>query len=84
MSRRGDDILIKFYSGQEKVVNSAKLAQVGNRFERRVQFEQETQMTIRIKGKGLDDTQLLDLLEQFLEAIRELFKSKGELQDVVQ
>ncbi|RED29762.1 transcription-repair coupling factor [Paenibacillus sp. VMFN-D1] len=84
INRRGDDLILKFYEGQENAVSTAKLAQVGNRFERRVQFEQDAQMTIRIKGKGLDDKQLLDLLEQFLEAIRELFKSKEELQDVVQ
>ncbi|MCJ8015075.1 transcription-repair coupling factor [Paenibacillus sp. KQZ6P-2] len=84
ITRRGDDLLLKFYEGQEKKVSTAKLAQVGNKFERRVQFEQESHMSIRIKGKGLDDGQLLNLLEQFLKAIRELFKSKEELQDVVQ
>ncbi|MGF7049700.1 transcription-repair coupling factor (superfamily II helicase) [Paenibacillus sp. DS2015] len=80
--KRGDDIILKFHEGQEKVVDNAKLAQIGNSFERRVQFEQEATMTIRIKGKGLVEKQLLDLLEQFLEAIREPFKPKGELQDV--
>jgi transcription-repair coupling factor (superfamily II helicase) len=80
--KRGDDIILKFHEGQEKVVDNAKLAKIGNSFERRVQFEQEATMTIRIKGKGLVEKQLMDLLEQFLEAIREPFKPKGELQDV--
>ncbi|MEC0243763.1 transcription-repair coupling factor [Paenibacillus dokdonensis] len=84
ITKRGDDLLLKFYEGQEKKVSTSKLAQVGNKFERRVQFEQESHMSIRIKGKGLDEGQLLSLLEQFLKAIRELFKSKEELQDVVQ
>ncbi len=84
ITKRGDDLVLKFYEGQEKKVSTPKLAQIGNKFERRVQFEQESQMSIRIKGKGLDDGQLLSLLEQFLKAIRELFKSKEELQDVVQ
>ncbi|OAB42734.1 transcription-repair coupling factor [Paenibacillus glacialis] len=81
--KRGDDVTLKFYAGQEKAVDPAKLASIGNSFQRRVQFEQELVMTIRVKGKGLEEKQLLDLLEQFLEAIREPFKSKGELQDVV-
>ncbi|WP_136607562.1 transcription-repair coupling factor [Paenibacillus dokdonensis] len=84
ITKRGDDLVLKFYEGQEKKVSTSKLAQVGNKFERRVQFEQESHMSIRIKGKGLDEGQLLSLLEQFLKAIRELFKSKEELQDVVQ
>lgn len=84
ITRRGDDLVLKFYEGQEKKLSTSKLAQVGNKFERRVQFEQESHLSIRIKGKGLDDGQLLGLLEQFLKAIRELFKSKEELQDVVQ
>ncbi|MDR0270137.1 transcription-repair coupling factor [Paenibacillus sp.] len=84
ITRRGDDLLLKFYEGQEKKVSMSKLALVGNKFERRVQFEQESHMSIRFKGKGLDDKQLLSLLEQFLKAIRELFKLKEELQDVIQ
>ncbi|GIO35018.1 MULTISPECIES: transcription-repair coupling factor [Paenibacillus] len=84
VTRRGDDLMLKFYEGQEKKISNAKLAQVGNQFERRVQFEQESHLLIRIKGKGLDDKQLLGLLENFLAAISELFKSKEELQDVVQ
>ncbi|HWO55863.1 MAG TPA: transcription-repair coupling factor [Paenibacillus cookii] len=84
INRRGDDLLLKFYEGQEKKISTSKLAQIGNKFERRVQFEQESHLLIRIKGKGLGDKQLLGLLEDFLAAIRELFKSKEELQDVVQ
>lgn len=83
IARRGDDVLLKFYEGQQKAVDTSKLVKIGNRFERRVQFEQEPAMTIRVKGKGLEDKALLDLLEQFLEAIREPFKLKGELQDVI-
>lgn len=83
ITQRGDDVLLKFYEGQDKAVNTAGLAQIGNLFERRVQFEQGPAMIIRIKGKGLSDQQLLELLEQFLEAAREPFNLKGELQDAV-
>jgi transcription-repair coupling factor (superfamily II helicase) len=82
ISRRGDDVLLKFHTGQEKAFNLSKLSQVGNRFERRVQFNQGSNMVIQVKGKGLTDGELLELLCQFLEAIMESFKLKGELQDV--
>ncbi|GIP45824.1 transcription-repair-coupling factor [Paenibacillus sp. J45TS6] len=80
--QRGDDITLKFYEGQEKAVNGAKLIQIGNQFERRVQFEQGQSMSIHVKGKGLSDLELLQLLEKFLAAMKDAFKSKGELQDV--
>ncbi|MBD7970889.1 transcription-repair coupling factor [Paenibacillus gallinarum] len=80
--QRGDDITLKFYEGQEKSVNGAKLVQIGNQFERRVQFEQGQSMSIHVKGKGLSDLELLQLLEKFLAAMKDAFKSKGELQDV--
>ncbi|MEX3620395.1 transcription-repair coupling factor [Paenibacillus glucanolyticus] len=81
--QRGDDVLLQFYEGQDKAVNTAGLAQIGNMFERRVQFEQGPAMAIRIKGKGLSDQQLLELLEQFLEAAQGPFNLKGELQNAV-
>ncbi|WP_339292095.1 transcription-repair coupling factor [Paenibacillus sp. FSL W8-0187] len=81
--QRGDDVLLQFYEGQDKTVDTAGLAQIGNMFERRVQFEQGPTMVIRIKGKGLSDQQLLELLEQFLEAAKGPFNLKGELQNAV-
>lgn len=38
-------------------------------------------MSARIKGKGLNDPQLLELLEQFLSALKEAFTLKEELQN---
>ncbi|ANY73602.1 transcription-repair coupling factor [Paenibacillus ihbetae] len=83
ITQRGDDVLLQFYEGQDKAVNTAALAQIGNLSERRVQFEQGPAMVIRIKGKGLDDQQLLELLEKFLEAAKEPFNLKGELHNAV-
>jgi transcription-repair coupling factor (superfamily II helicase) len=83
ITQRGDDVLLQFYEGQDKAVDTAGLAQIGNQFERRVQFEQGPAMAIRIKGKGLSDQQLLELLEQFLEAAQGPFNLKGELQNAV-
>jgi len=83
ITQRGDDVLLQFYEGQDKAVNTAALAQIGNLLERRVQFEQGPAMVIRIKGKGLDDQQLLELLEKFLEAAKEPFNLKGELHNAV-
>ncbi|MCM3786496.1 transcription-repair coupling factor [Neobacillus mesonae] len=80
--QRGDQISVKFYEGREKAVDGAKLARIGNQFERRVQFEQGQSMIIHVKGKGLTDQEQLQMLEKFLAAIKDAFKSKGELQDV--
>ncbi|GJM83449.1 hypothetical protein HMSSN139_59450 [Paenibacillus sp. HMSSN-139] len=79
---RGEEATIKFYEGREKVVVPGKLAEVGNLFGRRVQFSQGSVMLIRIKTKGMDDKELMGLLEQFLGALKDAFKAKGELQDV--
>lgn len=62
--------------------DTAKLAKVGNSFERRVQFDREAKAGIRIKAKDLRDKELLDLLEQFLAAAKESLKPKGELHNV--
>ncbi|MNJ45043.1 hypothetical protein D3C77_401210 [compost metagenome] len=82
MTRRGDEVVIKFLDGREKDIIPGKLAEVGNLFGRRVQFNQGSAMLIRIKTKELDDKALMGLLEQFLEALKVSFKLKGELQDV--
>lgn len=82
MTLRGEEVTIKFYEGREKVVVPNKLAEVGNLFGRRVQFSQGSVMLIRIKTKGMDDKELMGLLEQFLGALKDAFKAKGELQDV--
>lgn len=60
----------------------SKIAEVGNLFGRRVQFNQGSEILIRIKIKGMDDKEMMGLLEQFLEALKDSFKAKGELQDV--
>ncbi|MDP4099182.1 transcription-repair coupling factor [Paenibacillus sp. P96] len=82
ITQRKDEVIIRFYEGRQQAVQISKLAQIGNRFERRVQFEQGTPITARIQGRGLQDAQLVELLEQFLDALKDAFKSKEELQDV--
>ncbi|MDO7908574.1 transcription-repair coupling factor [Paenibacillus sp. JX-17] len=83
ISQRGDDVTLKFYEGREKAVDGAKLFEIGNRFERRVQFEQGSVLAIHLKGKGLNEGQLMELIEHFLDAIKDAFNLKGELQDVI-
>jgi len=39
-------------------------------------------MIIRINIKGMDDKEMMGLLEQFLGALKDAFKAKGELQNV--
>ncbi len=82
ISRQGDDVKLKFHEGQEKAFDMPILSDVGNRFERRVQFNQGSTMVIQVKGKGLTDRELLELLCSFLEGVMESYKLKGELQNV--
>ncbi|RUT27725.1 transcription-repair coupling factor [Paenibacillus zeisoli] len=82
ITRRGDEVQLKFHEGREKALIPAKFAEVGNQYGRRVQFNQGTGILIQIKIKGLSDKEMMDLLEQFLESLKDAFKSKGELQDV--
>ncbi|USB33307.1 transcription-repair coupling factor [Paenibacillus sp. YPG26] len=82
VTRRGDEVLLKFHEGREKALIPAKFAEVGNQFGRRVQFNQGTGILIQIKIKGLSDKEMMGLLEQFLESLKDAFKSKGELHDV--
>ena len=79
---RADEVVLKFHEGREKVVIPDKLAEIGNLFGRRVQFSQGSVMLIRIKIKGMNDQELMGLLEQFLDALKDAFKAKGELQNV--
>ncbi|QCT00771.1 transcription-repair coupling factor [Paenibacillus algicola] len=83
ITQRGDDLVLQFYEGQDKIVNRNSLSQIGSSFEKRVQFEQGSGMSIRLKCKGLQDPELLKLLEQFLEAAKESFNGKGDLQNAV-
>lgn len=80
--RQGDNVQLKFHEGQEKAFEMPKLSDIGNQFERRVQFNQGSAMVIQVKGKGLTDHELLELLCNFLEAMMESYKLKGELQNV--
>lgn len=79
---RGEEVTVKFYDGREREVIPSRIAEVGNLFGRRVQFIQGSGLLIRIKTKGMDDKEMMGLLEQFLGALKDSFKSKGELQDV--
>lgn len=83
VTQRADQMILRFYEGQEKAIQPSGIAQIGNRFERRVQFDQGVPMTVAIKGKGLGDRQLMELLEEFLSSMKEAFNLKGELLDVV-
>lgn len=82
IQRRGDDLILKFQAGREKELIPSRIVEVGNMYGRRVQFNQGAQLTVHLKIKGLEDKALMELLEQFLDAMTSSLKSKGELQNV--
>ncbi|SEU31463.1 transcription-repair coupling factor [Paenibacillus sp. NFR01] len=81
--RRGDEAVLNFHEGAAAAFDTAKLAKVGNSFERRVQFDRDAKAAIRLKTKNLNDKELLELLESFLAAAKQSLKSKGELHNAV-
>ncbi len=83
IARKGDDFTVAFHEGQEKAVEAPKLAEIGNQFERSVQFKQGTPLAFTIRGKGMPESERLETLERVLDALQEAFKSKGELHDAV-
>ncbi|WP_151737934.1 transcription-repair coupling factor [Paenibacillus tengchongensis] len=81
--RKGDEVALNLYEDSIGAFDTAKLAKVGNSFERRVQFDKEAKASIRIKAKDLSDRDLLELLEKFLEAAKQSLKLKGELHNAI-
>ncbi|WP_150275639.1 transcription-repair coupling factor [Paenibacillus tepidiphilus] len=81
--RKGDEVALNLHEDSIGAFDTAKLAKVGNSFERRVQFDKEAKASIRIKAKDLSDRELLELLEKFLEAAKQSLKSKGELHNAI-
>ena len=79
---KGDDVLIKVSDSRKETIDGQKLLAVGSRFEGRVKLVPGPNFVIQIRCKGMNDTQMMALLEQFLIQYKEALKSKGELQDV--
>lgn len=83
ISQKGDDISLKIAASHSELIQREKLAALGNQYDRRLRFEQGPATTMLVRSKGLDDSQIMHLLEDILMNAKEAFKLKGELQDVV-
>lgn len=82
IAHKGDDVLIKVSDSRKDSIDAQKLQSVGSRFEGRVKLVPGSSFVIQVRCKGMDDKQMMALLEQFLIQYKEALKSKGELQDV--
>ncbi|MBP2002706.1 transcription-repair coupling factor (superfamily II helicase) [Paenibacillus shirakamiensis] len=82
ITRRGDEVILKFHEGREKDLIPTKFAEIGNQYGRRVQFNQGPGIIVQIKVKDLADKEMMNWLEQFLESLKDAFKLKGEVHNV--
>jgi len=83
IQRRGDEVVLKFDGSRSADVQPEKLKAMESQFQGRlVSSWAESQLTVRLKTRGLDEDAMLALVEQFLIQYKEVLKSKGELQDV--
>lgn len=83
ISQKGEDISVKIAASQTDQIHREKLASLGNQFDKRIRFDQGPSIIMNVRCKGLDDSQIMQLLEDVLKNAKEAFKTKGELQDVV-
>ncbi|MFD0621210.1 transcription-repair coupling factor [Paenibacillus sp. GCM10027629] len=83
ISKKGDDVVIRIAASETDHIYRDKLAQLGAQFDKRIRFEQGPSIIMNVRCKGLDDSQMLQLVEDVLKSAKEAFKTKGELQDVI-
>lgn len=83
MTRRGDEIQIKFEEKRGAEVDEAKLKALELKLKGKLQrVSLAPQPILKLLTRGLDDDAMLAFVEEFLLQYREAIKTKGELQDV--
>ncbi|MBB6679142.1 transcription-repair coupling factor [Cohnella lubricantis] len=83
MSKRGDEIQLKFAEKFSKEVDGAKLKTLELKLKGKLQLiTANPQLTLKLLVRGLDDDAMLAFVEEFLLQYKEATNIKGELQDV--
>jgi transcription-repair coupling factor (superfamily II helicase) len=81
--RRGDEVTLKYEDRRSAEVEPTKLKTMEAKLHGRLAVTvSSSQLSVRLKTRGLDENALLALVEEFLVQYKEVLKSKGELQDV--
>ncbi|MBB6733376.1 transcription-repair coupling factor [Cohnella zeiphila] len=83
LSRRGDDVHIKFAERRSGEVDRTKLKALEQKLKGKLQHSpQDSQLILKLSVRGLDENALLAFVEEFLIQYKEVTKIKEELQDV--
>jgi len=83
LSGKGDDLLLRYAASQKRRIDRKKVDQLCLKHENRFKqgSEQEPNPSILLRGKGLNMEQKIHMIEQFLQAYKDVLLYKDELQD---
>lgn len=83
ISKRGDEIQLKFEEKHSAEVDEAKLKALELKLKGKLQrVTLAPQLVLKLLVRGMDDNSMLAFVEEFLLQYKEATKIKGELQDV--
>lgn len=83
LSGKGDDLLLRYAASEKLRIDRKKVDQLCLKHENRFKqgSEQEPNPSILLRGKGLNMEQKIHMIEQFLQAYKDVLLYKDELQD---
>ncbi len=83
LSGKGDDLLLRYAASEKRRIDRKKVDQLCLKHENRFKqgSEQEPNPSILLRGKGLNMEQKIHMIEQFLQAYKDVLLYKDELQD---
>ncbi|WP_053373381.1 transcription-repair coupling factor [Paenibacillus sp. FJAT-27812] len=84
ISGKGDDLVLRYAASEKRRIDRKKVDQLCLKHENRFKqgSEQEPNPTILLRGKGLNMEQKIHMIEQFLQAYKDVLLYKDELQNV--
>ncbi|MGO4181931.1 transcription-repair coupling factor [Paenibacillus sp. TAF43_2] len=83
LSGKGDDLLLRYAASEKRRIDRKKVDQLCLKHENRFKqgSEQEPNPSILLRAKGLNMEQKIHMIEQFLQAYKDVLLYKDELQD---
>ncbi|MGO4548736.1 transcription-repair coupling factor [Paenibacillus sp. 2TAB23] len=84
ISGKGDDILLRFATGEKRRIDRKKVDQLCLKHENRFKqgSDQEPNPSILLRGKGLNMEQKIHMIEQFLQGYKDTLLYQDQLQNV--
>lgn len=84
ISGKGDDLLLRYAAAEKRRIDRKKVDQLCLKHENRFKqgSDQEPNPSIMLRGKGLNMEQKIHMIEQFLQAYKDVLLYTNELQNV--